>query len=264
MTQWENIPQEMREKNQWVCVRADSKVPLNAKTGTAASSADPETWSSFGAAKAMVDAGHADNVGYVFNGDLVGIDLDEDVFDEDGFLTEKAFGILSACQSYTERSRSGRGFHVILKGTLPFSGRNNRNGVEIYTRSRYFIVTGQQYMFSSIVENQKAIEKILDEHFPDIPREGSENGSYGRIYTPVWEDPIVDGKRIKLRPVYPRIPEGSRNICLTSLAGILHSVGYGADRIFDELCYANMVACDPPVSRPEIRGIVNSVTRYKR
>ena len=263
-TVYENIPREMKLKDQWVCVRADSKVPLNAKTGRAASSADPDTWSEFTQAKGMVESGNADNIGFVFNNDYVGIDLDEDVFDEDGFLTDKAFDILSTCQSYTERSRSGRGFHVILKGTLPFNGRNNRQGVEIYTKSRYFIVTGQRYMFSDIVENQKAIDKILAEHFPDAPREGAENGSNRRIYTPVWEDPIVDGKRIKLRPVYPKIPAGSRNICLTSLAGMLHTIGYSRDRIFDELCYANTAACDPPVSRSEVRSIVNSVMRYKR
>ena len=84
----------------------------------------------------------------------------------------------------------------------------------------------------------------------------------GRIYCPIWEMP--ENNRIKLRPVYPRIPNGSRNICLTSLAGMLHNQGYSKQQIYDELLYCNTVACDPPLDRGEIQTICNSVTRYKR
>ena len=105
---------------------------------------------------------------------------------------------------------------------------------------------------------------IVEKYFPEA-RETSDKVVVGRdkIYAPVWEEPVVNG-RVKLRPVYPRIPDGSRNICLTSLAGMLHNQGYSKSQIYEELLYANTVACDPPLDRNELRTICNSVTRYKR
>ena len=155
-------------------------------------------------------------------------------------------------------------FHILLRGTLPFKGKNNLAGVEIYKAARYFIMTGDTLLYREIIENQEAIDYVVEKYFPET-RESSGDTLVGRdsIYSPIWEEPIVDG-RVKLRPVYPRIPDGSRNICLTSLAGMLHNQGYSKAQIYEELLYANTVACDPPLDRSELRTICNSVTRYKR
>ena len=143
-------------------------------------------------------------------------------------------------------------------------GRNNLKGVEIYKAARYFIMTGDIVLYHDIIENQEAIDYVVEKYFPET-RSSSDKVVVGRdkIYSPVWEEPIVGG-RVKLRPVYPRIPDGSRNICLTSLAGMLHNQGYSKAQIYEELLYANTVACDPPLDRNELRTICNSVTRYKR
>ena len=134
--------------------------------------------------------------------------------------------------------------------------------MEIYKSARYFIMTGNTLLYRTIEENQEAIDYVVEKYFPDT-RQKKDSPDYGsRIYSPVWELP--ENNRIKLRPVYPRIPDGSRNICLTSLAGMLHNQGYSKEQIYDELVYCNTVACDPPIDRSEIRTIVNSVTRYKR
>ena len=110
--------------------------------------------------------------------------------------------------------------------------------------------------------NQEAIDYVVKTYFPEAKREDSSKPIGNRIYVPKWEKPT--GSRIKLRPVYPRIPNGCRNICLTSLAGMLHNQGYSRDQIYDELIYCNTVACDPELPRGELQTIVNSVTRYKR
>ena len=120
----------------------------------------------------------------------------------------------------------------------------------------------RQLLYDTIEEDQEAIDYVVEKFFPET-RDSKESERYGgRIYSPIWSLP--ENNRIKLRPVYPRIPDGSRNICLTSLAGMLHNQGYSKQQIYDELLYANMVACDPPLDRNEIRTICNSVTRYKR
>ena len=257
-----NIPKELTDRIQWVCAKADSKVPMDAFYGFNASSTREETWSSFETAKRRVEEGKYDYVGFVFNDDgIVGIDID-DGYDQEGFLSPLAADIIGACKSYTERSRSGRGVHILLKGNLPFKGKNNRNGVEIYKTARYFIMTGDVLLYDTIIENQEAIDYIVEKYFPEM-RECEGKAFTPKIYEPTWDNPIEDGK-IKLRPTYPPITSGSRNICLTSLAGMLHSQGYSTQAIYDELTYCNAIACKPMLHDSEVMAVVNSVTRYKR
>ena len=229
---------------------------------SAASSTNPRTWCCFEHAIRSVEAGNYDYIGFVFNDNgIIGIDID-DGYDEERFLSPLAADIIGKCKSYTEKSKSGRGFHILLRGNLPFKGKNNRNGVEIYKTARYFIMTGDVLLYDTIIDNQEAIDYIVDKYFPEM-RESENKAFNPKIYTPIWEKPMIDG-RIKLRPVYPLIPDGCRNICLTSLAGMLHNQGYSPQAIYDELTYCNTVACEPMLPDGEVVTIVNSVTRYKR
>ena len=256
-----NIPDELKALPQWVCTRGDSKVPMIAGSILAASSTNPLSWSTFEVAYTSVVKDLHDYVGFVFNDNgIVGIDID-DGYDEDGFMSELAADIIGVCKSYTEKSKSGRGFHILLKGDIPFKGKNNLKGVEIYKTARYFIMTGDTVLYRNIVENQGAIDYIVEKYFPDM-RETSEGRAVNtRIYTPEWERPT---EKISLRPVYLPIPDGTRNISLTSIAGQWHNMGYTRDDIYRELLYVNSVACRPPLDVGEIQSIVNSVTRYKR
>lgn len=256
MSKLDSIPWEMRQLHQWVMVAPDCKIPMN-EEGFASTSC-PETWTDFESARHWAEATNG-NVGFVFhNNGIVGIDIDAGY--DDGLISPLAADVINACRSYTEHSRSGRGFHILLKGQLPFDGKNNRNGVEIYQTGRYFITTGDTLLFPDLIENQAAIDYVVETYFQDTLRDGGSSG--GRVYSPQWELP--KNGRVKLRPVYPRIPDGCRNICLTSLAGMMHNQGYGRQHIYEELTYANVSACDPSLDDSEVRSIVNSVTRYKR
>lgn len=258
---YECIPQALKALPQWVCVEANSKVPMRAYEYTPASSVKPETWATFEDAMQSVKDENYSDIGFVFNdNNLIGIDIDCG-YDEDGFVSELAADIIDRCRSYTERSRSGRGFHIIMGGNLPFKGKNNLCGVEIYCSARYFIMTGDVVLYDQLRENQGALDYILEKYFPETLRENDSTIS-NRLYTPVWSRPS-DGK-IRLRPVYPKIPNGCRNVCLTSLAGMLHNQRYSRDQIYDELLYCNETACEPMLDRSEIKSIVSSVTRYKR
>ena len=256
-----NLPIELKNLNQWVCTKGDSKMPRKAFINEPASSTDETTWSSFEMVCSSVTNGYNDYVGFVFNDNgIVGIDID-DGYDEDGFISPLAADIIGRCKSYTEKSKSGTGFHILLKGSLPFKGKNNLKGVEIYKSARFFIMTGNTLLFNNIIENQEAIDYIVEKYFPEM-REGESNNTLSnRIYTPIWVK--TEGK-IGLRPEYPPIPDGTRNISLTSLAGQWHSLGYNKEEIYRELLYVNSVACNPPLNINEIQCITNSVTRYKR
>lgn len=259
---YESIPNELKQMDQWVCIHSGSKVPMRAFEPAPASSSDPDSWSTFNEAVEAQEKGYYDNIGFVFheNG-IVGIDIDAG-FEESGLPSALTTDILAHCKSYTEISRSGRGFHILLRGVLPFDGKNNGNGVEIYQNKRYFIMTGNAVVFREIIENQEAIDYILQTYFPENRVKNEKSLMTLRQYNPKWEKP--EKGKIRLRPIYPQIPKGSRNICLTSLAGLLHNLGYDKKQIYDELLYANEVACDPSLEKREVKAIVNSVARYER
>lgn len=264
MACYENIPQEMQALPQWVCADNTDKAPKNALFPTYASSVDPATWASYKDALNAWQNGNYPWCGFVFaNNGLVGIDIDAG-YDTEGFMTPLAADIIGRCKSYTEKSKSGRGFHIIVRGTLPFKGKNNLAGVEIYRDARYFIMTGDVVLYHDIAENQAAIDYIVETYFPNTRDESGNTCTTDRIYRPIWNDTTLDNGRIKLRPVYPCMPSGTRNICLTSLAGMMHNIGYSKEQILNELQYANTTACEPPLDNGELLAICNSVTKYKR
>lgn len=261
MKDYTKIPEELKQLHQWVCAWDTSKIPMKAFERKAASSTDPDTWGSFEQAQAVVEGGIYDHVGFVFaDTGLIGIDIDAGF--EDGLMTPICADIMKACQSYTEKSKSGRGIHILLRGNLPFSGRNNLKGVEIYKASRFFIMTGKVLIFAEIVENQNAVDYVLEKYFPEIERTGNRAQMMGRIYQPVFRKP--EGTKVFIRPDYPEIPSGGRNLSLTSLAGAMHNTGYTKQQIYQELQLVNAQACKPPLPISEIQTITNSVTKYRR
>ena len=258
---YDNIPQELRDLKQWVCANENSKVPMQANRPYAASSTDPSTWASFEDALWAVEHGYYDYLGFVFNDNgIVGIDLDDAM--PYGIASPMATEIAHLCSSYTEISKSGTGLHIFVIGDIPFKGKNNLAGLEIYKTARFFIMTGETLDFKHLVCNQEAIDTIIEKYFPET-REKKSTTVTPRIYNPEWDNP-KGSKRVRIRPNYPVIPDGCRNICLTSLAGMMHSLGYTKGQIYRELQYANNTACQPPLLDGELRTICNSVTRYRR
>ena len=261
MINYHNIPEELRKLKQWVCANEGSKVPMQANRPYAASSINPYTWASFEDALWAVEHGYYDYLGFVFNDNgIVGIDLDDAMIN--GHLSSLATEIYGLCGSYAEISKSGTGLHIFVKGDIPFKGKNNLAGVEMYKTARFFIMTGDMTCIPYIATNQAALDTIVAKYFPET-RESKTTTVTPRIYNPEWDCP-KGCKRVRIRPNYPRIPDGCRNICLTSLAGMMHSIGYTKSQIYRELQYANDTACDPPLSQNELQAICNSVTRYKR
>lgn len=260
---FEAIPAEIKAIPRWVCAWNGSKIPMQAAQKKAASSTNPDTWTDYETAENAVRNGIYDYVGFVFHDDgIIGIDVDCG-FDGDGLLSDVGRDIINLCRSYTEKSRSGRGVHVLLRGKLPFPGRNNGEGVEIYRTGRYFILTGRKLLFGEIVENQEAIDEIVTRYFPNAPREGEEKpAARGKFYAPEWQKP--EGGKIPLRPVYPRIKPGTRNDSLTSLAGQLWGQGYAPEHLYREILRVNSEVCDPPLPLREVENIVSRIIKYRR
>ena len=150
---FQNIDSALTGRNQWVC-HSDNKIPLQ-PNGRSAKSNDRSTWSSFQEVVEAVTDGHSTNItgiGYVFTKDdpFIGIDLD-DCF-ENGDLKSAAQEIVDWANSYTEKSVSGNGLHIIVKGILPDGFPNKISMehvgfkcIEIYDSLRYFTMTGDIY-----------------------------------------------------------------------------------------------------------------------
>ena len=58
------------------------------------------------------------------------------------------------------------------------------------------------------------------------------------------------------------IPNGRRNIVLTSMAGSMRRGGFGEAAMAAALLIENRERCKPPLAEPEVRRIAHSIARY--
>lgn len=151
---WDNIPQELKNLHQWVCWQAAPisdkpgkirKLPINPRTGEAAQSNNPDTWTDFRTAAAA--SSRFSGLGFMFANGYFGVDIDGIEEDIKSFQQGEPQNIvgefLHSLASYGEYSVSGKGLHIICKGKLPAGGRR-RGNVEMYERGRFFVMTGNR------------------------------------------------------------------------------------------------------------------------
>lgn len=270
-TRTEAIPQELRDLQRWVGrdVRVAESLGLAGKTplcvfrNGAASVSNPSTWGSFEEACECLEGGLYEHAGFVFADDgYVGIDIDKGVAFEGGLPSQDALEAIRACASYTELSQSNRAFHIICRGELPFGGRNNGRGWEIYRTKRYFVLTGNVLLYDEIADAQEGIDLVLRRHFADVPREGAGDGRRQKIWEPHWELPT--GGRVMVEPGRERVSSGSRHISMVSYCGQLHSCLAHRSTVLRLALDANERYMDPPLPVAEVESIVGSVTKYRR
>ncbi len=177
MSNWGNIPIELREKQQWVCwVFEDregkpAKVPKNPNGTGNAMPNQSNTWSTFSKAIKKVESRNYSGIGFMFNGNgILGVDLDKCRDPETGSLNEVAKDIISILDSYTEISQSGTGIHIICTGKLP-EGKRRKGSVEMYESGRFFIVTGDiiDDGHSTIEERTRELA-IIHKKYLEVPK----------------------------------------------------------------------------------------------
>jgi len=147
---FDNIPEELKQLPQWCGYKLQfvdgekTKVPYQI-TGSRASSTDPKTWTLFDKVKTAYQDGIFDGIAFMLSKEngMVFIDLDDCI--KDGVIESWAVDIVKKFNSYTERSQSGKGLHVLIKGIKP--GDRCRSSkyprkVEIYSHSRQCCLTG--------------------------------------------------------------------------------------------------------------------------
>lgn len=166
---FDKIPQEMREFHQWVCWRYEergskkpTKVPYDPKTGSMASVTAPETWRSFNDCvwAATAQGTSYDGIGFVLteNDPYTIVDLDKA---KDDLELQRQMKVFESLNSYSERSPSGDGLHIVVKAKIP-QGRRRCN-IELYHDSRYMTMTGDVYLDLPIIERQDVITMVYNQ-----------------------------------------------------------------------------------------------------
>jgi len=163
---YENIPVEMRAFPQWVGWRYEdrdapkpTKVPYSVD-GFMAKVNDPLTWATFGEVLLKAKAGIFDGIGFVLTEQdpFAFIDLDDTKGDAE--LIAKQMEIYNEFVSYAERSPSGKGLHIIIKGSIP-SGRK-RSSIEIYSNLRFMTMTGDVFRNEAITDCNVALNMLYE------------------------------------------------------------------------------------------------------
>jgi DNA-binding PadR family transcriptional regulator len=127
-----------------------------------------------------------DGIGFVFHpGNLfAGVDFD-------GVTEEQAREWVDRFDSYTERSPSGKGFHVIIKADLP-SGTKRKAG-ELYSSGRFFTCTGDVVRDAPVREAQDVAEEYYAHLRKDDTKEQPTQKSAEAADTPNLDDAEVLG-----------------------------------------------------------------------
>ncbi|MFC1453105.1 hypothetical protein ACFLSJ_07175 [Verrucomicrobiota bacterium] len=160
-----SIPAEMRDRSQWVGFRVQngSKTPVVADNPSENAKCNaPATWRPFEIAVQGLHRGDYHAVAYALDGDFVGVDVDH-CMETDG-PSQLAKQVIEHCHSYTEKSVSGDGVHIILRGALPRNHGRKVRDFEVYGRERFFICTGDRMPDTpaAIAENPEGVKWVLD------------------------------------------------------------------------------------------------------
>lgn len=187
----ENIPQELKGLKCWVGYRLVprengkyDKVPINPYTGGGAMPNNPTTWATFREAVEAVGKYKLSGIGFMFSKEdpYIGIDIDNCI-GSNGDLSEQAKDIINLINSYTEKSVSGSGVHILCKGKIPCSRKDNKTGIEVYDSSRFFVVTGDilEDSITKIENRTEEVERFYNKYFPSKIKKEDINPKYQQI-----------------------------------------------------------------------------------
>ena len=268
------VPQELKERNQWVVWKniprqgRDVKVPFH-PSGTTARTDDPSTWASFEECAKV--AHNYNGIGYVFSvGDpYTGIDFDSCYDPETKTVLDWAKYWIAKFESYSEISPSGTGVKVWIRGRFPSaSGKNVKlkdvpsvkgksAGIEAYDHGRYFCVTGAALggLPETCEERQEELNELFGYFFrdnaPGKPAEPEKSSSPKTIE--------------RARRYLDRVPgaisgQAGHNQTFKVACILTHGFNMGRAEAFVLISEWNK-KCEPPWSEKELRHKIDSADK---
>lgn len=248
-----NVPSELHALPIWLLYREllepgdpkPRKVPLYANGRNRATTDTPEdrdqlvTFEEAAAALTRTGAsGLGIALGKVPGHDLhiSGIDLD-DCYDGDA-LDPRAGQLVEAARSYVERSPSGLGLHILGTGDIGTVG-SHADGLEIYSRGRFFTVTGDAVAPAPLgdISNTAQLARELYRR-PSDSASGSGTSSDSGM-----------------------VPQGQRHNRVKELAQKLAAAGMRGSELERMLLAWNEGNCSPPLPATEVSAIAAWCTK---
>ena len=203
VTNWDGIPQDLRNRNIWVGWRGVERINKKGETrldkvpymcrdsSRRASSTDPSTWCSYEACKTACELFPESyhGPGIALKAGLLGVDLDHCRDPRTGIVEDWAWEVVQLLSSYTEISPSGTGLKILLYAdftalanalNIAIGDMRNRTDfhdgvIEVYDASspRYFTITGVRLEHTSefIEPRQGEFEKLYKRMFNDAINE---------------------------------------------------------------------------------------------
>lgn len=202
----QSIPDALKQRDQWVCWRYQRpsdgnthrwcKLPVSPVDGRNAKTTSPTTWSDFGTAMTRFQRNPSSlaGVGFVFSRDdpFIGIDMDKCRNEQTGELSPWAQQVVNELDSYTEVSPSGTGIKCILRSSTPVaSRRRSSDGIEVYSSSRFFTITGQVVgKQPAINDRTEAVRQAYARWFPtDHP--DTQPGGHSQLSDDLVPDNVI-------------------------------------------------------------------------
>lgn len=179
---WARLPAELRALHQW-CVAGSSKAPLTVGPDGKlfnASVIQPSQWMDFNTAAQVALANNFD-VGFMLHESDPYSCIDLDVKDAQNcpdkpelWTTPEQFDlfyrIMLNFDSYSEVSRSGKGLHVWVRGSIGKGVR--RDSVEVYSQERFIICTGSIIQDKPIRDCQAMLTSMASQMRPNEQESG--------------------------------------------------------------------------------------------
>lgn len=216
----ENTPDELKPLR-WAVWRSvprdDGKIgkpPRNPATGQMIGADKPELWGTFDEVIAAHAGGNWDGIGVLLQADtgIVGIDLDGiDTLTAKGTPLRRLMKHAQEAGAYIERSPSGNGARVFVRGTLPGNKGRRKGGIELYNDKRFLTVTG--HGSGGVIDGQWLIDELLTLIGGEVAPSAIQPATQGEV------DPNIVGTLVSWAAEnHPRLWEGRWNEPLHEMA----------------------------------------------
>jgi hypothetical protein len=121
---------------------------------------------------AFYKTGKADGIGFQLGDGWAGVDLDHCRNPDTGEMTSIATDVMTELRTFTDISPSQTGVKFILQGSLAEGHGNRQPGIEIYTRKRFFAITGHRIPNTpaGVACRQPELESLYDRFFGEFAK----------------------------------------------------------------------------------------------
>lgn len=238
-----HVPAELKKLRQWGLYTREfdiNKYKFN-KIPILGVSNDPNSWIDFDSALEKLNAGEGDGLAFFLKKPYILIDIDhvENQMEQTlaGDPENEVADFVEHTNSYTEKSMSGSGIHIIIKGKMK-SGKRHRN-VEIYPNGRFVALTGIPFG-----KPKETVAEISDENMKYLLDNYIDTASKDTFEVPEEPEPATDGTNViltKEEVINKALASASGPKFKAFMDGNWQSMGYDSQSEADQ-GFANMLA----------------------